>query len=452
MNSKVERILNGNLFKVIIYLSLPIMLNTFVVAIYNLIDAIFVSNIGESEVSSIIFVGTLTNLIYAIPQGISVATTTLVARYIGTSDIETAKKYAGNSLSITLIISFIIAILGAIFSKEILIIASATETIINISNMYFKYTLLISPLLFFNLVYFAIKNAKGDTKISMQINIVLIVIKVIINYILIMQLNKGMLSLVFSTFIANFLVSLYAIYDLFYKEKMLKLDVSFLKTTKTVAKIILLVGIPVVLERMSVSFGFASINKQVLYFGEGVLTGYGVANRINSLIFGTVTSVGTALSIIISQNLSNNNIDRCKEAIKISFKINIIFSFLLFCLVYYFRFYLVDLFGFNSQSDAYLHTLSAMQIYTISVVPWAIFQIVMGIFKGTGYTKYTLYISLIRIYLLRLPLAWAFVTFLPNLNEYGIWYSVLASNTLTAVVALAIYYFKNDALKMYKSS
>ncbi len=452
MNNKVERILNGNLFKVIVYLSLPIMLNTFVVAIYNLIDAIFVSNIGESEVSSIIFVGTLTNLINAIPQGISVATTTLVARYVGTSDLETAKKYAGNSISISLLISFIIAIVGALFSKDILVLAYATQNIINISNMYFKFTLLISPLIFFNLIYFAIKNAKGDTRVSMQINVILIVIKVIINYIFIIQLNKGMLSLVFSTFIANFLIALYAIYDLLYKEKMLQLNFSLLKIQKTVAKIVLLVGIPVVLERMSVSFGFASINKQVLYFGESVLTGYGVANRINSLIFGTVTSVGTALSIVISQNLSTNNIERCKKAIKISFKINFIFSILLFTIVYSFRFYLVDLFGFANQSSAYLHTLNAMGVYTISVVPWAIFQVVMGIFKGTGYTKYTLYISLIRIYLLRLPLAWAFVTFLPGLNEYGIWYSVLLSNTLTAIVALAIYYFKNDTLKMYKSS
>ncbi len=454
MNDKIDRILNGNLLKVLIFLSFPIMLNTFVVSLYNLIDAIFVANIGENEVSSIVFVGTVKNLIYGIPQGISIATTTLVARYVGISDLDTAKKYAGNALSISFIVSIVIAIVGALFSREILVTFSSTDdviSIVHIGNMYFKTTLLISPLLFFNLVYFAIKNAKGDTKVSMMLNILLIIIKIIINYVLIIIFDKGLLSLVFATFIANFIVAIYGIYDLFYEEKLLKLNLSFMKVSKSVSKIILLVGIPVVLERMSVSYGFVSINNQVLAFGESALTGYGVANRINSLIFGIVGSVGTGLSIIISQNLSNGNVGRCKEAIKKAFIFNIILSLSLFCIVYISRFSIINLFKFDSSSLAYYHTLNAMSIFTISVVFWAIFQIVMGIFKGTGYTKYTLYISLVRIYLLRLPLAWLFVNvFMPHANEFGIWYSVLTSNALTALLSLAIYFFKKDILKLYK--
>lgn len=451
MFKKLERenILNDNITKVIIMLSLPIVFNTLITAIYNLIDAIFVSNIGEIEVTSIVFVGSIDNLFKGIPVGISAGATTLVARYIGSSEYEKAKKYAGNSISITIIIAMFLSFVSLFYSKNILHMFDATENIITASNMYFKINMFLSVILFFNLIYLAIKSAEGDTKKAMQVNFISIAIKIVLNFILIYIFNGGLISLCVSTFISGLVVTIYGVYDLFVKENSMKLTLKELKFDYKVLKFLFFVSIPVVIERMSVSFGFTAINSQVLSFGEDVLAAYGITNRIDSLSFGTVTAVGTGLSIVISQNLSFGNLERCKEAIKKTFVINIVFSTVLFLIVFSLRSFFAGLFTFGEESSTYQHTINALSIIGISVIPWSIFQVVIGLFTGMGKTKYNLYVSLARIYLFRLPLVWFFVNYLSSLGAYSIWYSVLISNVITALLSLVLYFKQGKNLSLY---
>ncbi len=446
---KRENILNDNLIKVLVYLAIPIIINAFITSVYNLIDAVFVSHIGEIEVTSIVFVGSIANLLKGIPVGVAAGATTLVARHIGNGEYNIARKYAGNAIFFTTLVSIAFAICGLFYSDNILYMFDATDNIVNASSMYFKINLFLSPVMFFNIVYLAIKNAEGDTRKAMNVNFISILIKIVMNYVLIYLLDGEMVSLAISTIFAVSVIGVYGIYDLFIKDGLMKLSVKDLFIENKILKLLLIISVPIAIERMSVSYGFTAINEQVLYFGEDVLAAYGITNRINSFAFGAVAGVGTGLSIIISQNLSVGNIERCKEAIKKGFVVNIIFSIILFVLIFQYKYLFVDLFTFDESAGAYLHTINAVNVITISVIPWSIFQIIIGIFRGTGYTKYGLYISLIRIYLFRLPFVWLFVRFLPQLQEYGVWYSVLLSNIATALISIVIYYFKKDKFKMY---
>ncbi len=444
-----ENILNDDIVKVIILLSLPIIFNTLISSIYNLIDAIFVSHIGEIEVASIVFIGSIDNLFKGIVLGVSAGVTTLVARYIGSNDYDLAKKYAGNAICFVLIVSILLSLASFFYSEDILYFFDATPNIVEASNVYFKINISLYIVLFFNLVYIAVKNAEGNTKVAMQINSISILIKIVLNYVLIYIFDGGLLSLSLSTLISGLIVMFYGIYDLFIKDGDIKLNTSHLKFDRDVLKFLLIVSIPIMVERMSVSYGFTAINKQVLIFGEDVLTAYGITNRINSLAFGTVTSVGTGLSIVISQNLSNNNIDRCREAIRKTFFINILFSIVLFTLVFAFRDFFAGLFNYGESSTAHEHTLNAISVISVSVIAWSVFQVALGVFTGIGRTKYNLYISLIRIYLFRLPFVWFFVTFLPNMGAYSVWYSVLLSNIATAIATLFIYFKNTKKLTLY---
>ncbi len=154
-----ENILNDNIISLIIMISLPLVFNSLITAVYNLIDAIFVSKIGGNEVSSIVFVGSIDNLFKGIPMGIAAGTTTLVARYIGSGEYSRAKKYAGVAITVTIIMSLMLGMMCLFYSKDILILFDATENIVTTSNLYFKTNMLMSIFLFFNLVYLAIKSA-----------------------------------------------------------------------------------------------------------------------------------------------------------------------------------------------------------------------------------------------------------------------------------------------------
>ena len=53
---KKELILNGDMYKVIITLSIPIMVNNFIQTLYNLADAMWVSKLGSVQFAATSFV------------------------------------------------------------------------------------------------------------------------------------------------------------------------------------------------------------------------------------------------------------------------------------------------------------------------------------------------------------------------------------------------------------
>jgi Na+-driven multidrug efflux pump len=205
-------------------------------------------------------------------------------------------------------------------------------------------------------------------------------------------------------------------------------------------------GIPTVIEKVSLSYGFVMVNQVIIRYGDNVLAAYGITNRINSVLFSTVAGIGTGLAIIITQNLAQNQTARVKAAIKLSMLIAVILSTVVGFTLLLFKIPVANVMT-RGDAEVLRHTLNAMSVYSISVIPWAVFQVIIGIFQGYGKTKYNLLISFMRVYLFRLPIISGLAFLLPNLKEYTVWYGMLISNILTAVSAVVLYIYLSKRKK-----
>lgn len=450
MNDKALKrrklILEGNLWKAIIVLAIPAAMNEFIRAMYNLVDTLFVSAIGSMELAAITFVGPLNQLIRTMSVGLSVAGTNLIAREIGREDYDKAKKVAMQLLAIAIIFGLAIAAYSFVFSRQILLSAFATEGILPTADLYFKLTVLSSPFVFINSIYISVKRAEGDTLKAMNINVIAMVIKIVITYILIFYVKLGIQSLALSTIVGTMFVSLYGLHDMFFTPGIMKLSIKDLRFSRKFLVALILMAIPVIIEKSSISFSFIVLNKYVISHGEKVLASYGVTNRINSLFFSTVTGFATGLSPIISQNLGAKQVERAKSAISKTFILGIGISAFIVSLVLPFKHELAGVFA-KGDPDILYHTVNAMSVYSITVIPWAVFQVANGMFQGTGHTKYNMVISIMRIYLFRLPIVIVLSRY-TNLAEYSIWYSMLFSNILTGLFAYALYLYRRKDLRL----
>jgi putative MATE family efflux protein len=436
----------GNMYKAILLLAVPVALNNFIHASYELIDTLFVSSIGSVELAAITFVGPINNMVRAISDGLAIGGTSLIGREVGRENYSKAKSISNQLLILAIIIGMFVSTIGFLFSNQLLLSASATENLLGVANIYFKLTVLSAPFIFINSSYIAIKRASGDTLKPMHINFIAMFIKVITTYIMIFRLNMGVNSLAISTIIGSVFVSVVAFYDLFVKKALMKLKFFPIKIDCKVIMTILIIGIPIIIEKSSASYSFIMVNKYILAFGEDVLSGYGITNKINSLSFSTVTGIGTGLAVIVSQNLGAKQVQRAREGVKKSFIVAIGIAVFIIAMIFLAQYPIASLFAQGNQVILY-HTINAMNVYSISVIPWAIFQVVIGVFQGTGHTRMNLYISLARIYIFRLPLV-ILLTKISTLQEYSIWYAMLFSNILTAVFALILYWKNHNNLKL----
>ena len=441
---KRDLIVNGNVLKALLLISLPLMFNNFFIASYNIIDTIFVSNIGKTELAVIAFISPLNNMMVAISAGIAIAGTGMIGREIGSENYKKANIISSHLFIISMVLGALIAIVLFTSSTAILKTFSATQNIINYGDRYFKLLSLSIPFVFFNSFYIAYKRGYGETVHIMNVQIFSMIVKVILNYYLIIVLKKQIDALAFTTLAGSIVISLYASYDLFLKGKTFKLDLKDNKLKAAVFLSIFLISLPVILERISMSYSFVFINKYVLKYGETVLSAYGITNRINSLFFFSIAGFGSGVATIVSQNLGAGKIERVNKSIKhamfIGVGFSILFTGLIFLVAPSFAALLTE-----GDTVLYNHIMNAVHVYSASVIPWSIFQVIIGIFVGTSKTNYNLFITFVRIYALRLPCI-IILTRFAQLNEFSIWYGMLISNILTAIFAFVLFRIKRRTI------
>jgi putative MATE family efflux protein len=438
MTDRRQRILHGKLFSTILIITLPVAINNLIISLYNMIDALFISSRGALSLSSVTFIDPIITFFYAFSMGITIATTTIIARKIGEGNLSLVKKNIVQTLLLITIVGAIIAFIGFSFAEKILIFLGATDNIINIATKYFKIQMLIIPLKFIGDLYIGIKRAEGSNTKAMIVNIISIGIKVILTYIFIFKYNYGVTSLAYSTLISLSFIAIIAIFELFIKDSNFKIDFKDLKIDYNILAPLIIISLPLIVEKTSLSFSNVIVGMFTVKYSETVLAAYGLTNKLNTIIFSTATGFGVAIVALVSQNLGNNNVKRVKEAIKLTMCISMSISLILLAILFIFKDKIVLLFT-KEDVKFYQHTINAMNVYTISVIPWTIFQLIIGVFQGSGHNLYPLMISIFRLYIFRIPVIYILSHF-TNLQEYSIWYSMLYANILTAFFAIVLYY------------
>ena len=84
-------------------ISLPMIISMLSIALYGIVDTIFVSKIGQSALTAIILVYPMQNVITAIALGLAIGINSLLARTLGEKDKDKCKKVISNGFKLTII-------------------------------------------------------------------------------------------------------------------------------------------------------------------------------------------------------------------------------------------------------------------------------------------------------------------------------------------------------------
>lgn len=436
-----KMILNDNIWKVILIVSMPIALVSTIQVLYKFIDTIFVSRIGSYELASVSFVSYINNLVLAVGNGLSVAATTLIAKRIGDEKIEEAREYIGQMVLLILMVSLLIIVVILPFSEQILISMGVTNNMIRSANIYFRLNIVACPLLLFTTTFIAVKRAQGDSSAILWINILSLLLKILSCYVFIVVLNYGVEGLVYSTMIARGIICLIGLYDVFIKESILKISVKYLQLEKASMIPIIAMGIPIVIERSTLHYGHVMVNKTAAVYGEEFIAAMGIVTRMNSIGFSILSGLGFGIVPIISQNIGNKNYDRVKDVIKKAVIMGGMISLIIYFVVYLSRDFFINIFMYENNALLYRYSNDGIKILGLAVLGWGLYQIGMSIFKGFGDTKNNLVISLIRLYLFRIPLVLILVNYI-DYGPKGVWIGMTLSNFLGVIMVWLLVHFK----------
>ncbi|WP_032122069.1 MATE family efflux transporter [Clostridium amazonitimonense] len=441
MNSKEKRnlILNGDLYKVIITLSLPIMINNLIQTLYNLADGVWVSKIGSVQFAATSFVWPVNFLFISIGIGLSIAGTSILSQLVGASKYEEANKYSSQLIVISLICSIAFAILGYIISPFVIRLMGGTGELGVYSNIYLRITFLDMPFMFLFFSFNSIMNSQGNTLMPTILSGISAILNVVLDPIFIFTFDMGIAGAAIATLISKALLALVGMFILMRSSAIIKPSFKNFKFDKEIINKIVKVALPSSIGQSGSALGFMVLNGFIASYGTATIAAFGMVNRITSLIMQPAMGVGAALTSIVGQNLGSNQIDRVKEAFKKSLKLTISFS-VIGCIILLWQSDAIINFFIQSRDDGevIVQGINYLKYIAVSTPLMGIFSVFQGIFQGSGHTKYSMAMEIGRLWFVRLPMILIFKYF-TNIGPSGIWFSMSFSNFIVCLYGLLIY-------------
>jgi putative MATE family efflux protein len=436
---KRDLILNGDMRKVIIKLALPLMLSNLIQTIYSITDTYFVSGLGDTEVASIGFVWNLVFLVISLGLGLSVAGRSMISQYVGAHDEERARQAEGQILSFMSVIGLGFSILFYILAPYILKLMGADGNLYKYALTYMRIVMLGMPFSYLYFAFNSIKNARGDMITPMIISAASVVINIILDPICIFDwgFGWGVAGAAIATTFARSIIAIAVIIMISLGKLGIKLKLKDLIFHKQTITKILSIGLPASFGQATAAIGFTIMTVMVKSFGELTLTAYVIGSRINGIVLMPLMGIGWAFTTIAGQNLGNDNIDRVKLGYRWSIIYSMIFAVIGGVLMATLAPKIIGIFTKSpiviEQGTFFLY------IITLALPLMGIFQSLIGLFQGTGHTKFSSFMMIGRLWLLRIPMILLMKNF-TNFEEKSVWYAIILSNIVICTVGIIGYF------------
>lgn len=451
MKDKSFLILKDNrIIRSIILLALPIMISNVLKSLHDIVDMFFISNIEddvlivEAQVSAITVTGPIMQICQALALGLMVAGTAIMSQYIGADKTEKAKKVSSQLLLLSCIIGVFFNVLLFFLAPNILKLMGEdpASDLFKYSVYYVQYRSFELVGLFVIYAFQATRQSTGDTVTPVIFNAISVILNIILTAMFLELFGMDIRGAALATVIANMVILPACIIMMIRKKNnILNLELKDLKPNIKYIKKLFVLGTPAAISQAFTSLGFLLINSLVINFDGYVINAIGVGNRINSLLLFPAMSVGSVLATFIGQNIGANQIKRAKQCLWSAMIIALAITVLGAVILMFLRKPLVSIFiKPDDNPNAFNMCVYYLFFLLVGLPLMGIFQVWIGCFQGAGRTDFSLCLSTVRLWVLRLPLIW----FLMNVIEIGapsVWYAMVISNFGAVILGTILYKF-----------
>ncbi len=410
-------------FKTLFAIAIPIILQNLIASSLNMLDTLMVGMLGEAEIASVGIGNQVFLLFNVMILGLSGGCGIFISQYWGQKDIKNIRRVMGVCLMSGSLIAMIFTVILLLFSTQIVSIFNIDPRVIENGTIYLK---TVSLSYIFTAITFCIANASRSIEKAlapMIVSALALVCNAVLNYILIFgKLGfepMGVKGAAIGTIIARALeATLLTMYVIKHNDVLLG-DLRDLTdfTLEFVKKIYKIVS-HVILNDMFWALGIIIYSVVYGRMGTKELAAIQIYNTI--LNFFTVLILGTASTAVV---MVGKQVGMCekKKAKKYGYQfltLAIIGGLILSAMIALSAGWIVHIFDVSSEVKYY----TKMILYVISIVftiRCVNIMMIIGVLRGGGDAKYSLFVDMFAMYGVGIPLA-IFSAFVLKLEVYWV--------------------------------
>ena len=423
------------IMKLIINMSLPMMFSMFIMALYNIIDSIFVAKINEDALTAVSLAFPVQNLMISFAVGTGVGINALLSKRLGQGRQDEVDKTAMNGVFLALCNYAVFFITGLVLVHPYLASQGVGERIIAYGSEYLDIVLFMSFALFFGITFDRLLQSTGRTLYTMYSQLSGAVFNVIFDPLLIFGIGPfpkmGIRGAALATVLGQVLSLCVSVYFNLKKNCEIRFRLKNMLPNFRIITKIYRVGIPSVLLGSIMSVTTYCVNIILGGFSSSAIAFYGVYFKLNSFIFMPVFGLNNGIVPIIAYNYGAGHKERINAAIRKALFLAI--GIMLFGTAVFELFPARLLSLFNASPAMLAIGVPAMRIIACSFAGAAVAITLSSVFQAFGSAMYSMIATFIRQLIVLLP-----VTYLLSLsgNINDIWWAYLAAEAASVISCL----------------
>lgn len=446
ISGKETAFTSGSIRKAIFMLSIPMILEMLMESIFALVDIAYVSKVSVNAVATIGLTESVITLVYALAIGLSMAATAVVARRIGEKDVDGARIAAVQAISLGVVISVLIGIIGIIYAKDILALMGGEPDLIAEGYGYTQFLIggNITVVLLF--LINAIFRGAGNASIAMWALVLSNGLNIILDPMFIFGFGPipefGVMGAAIATNIGRGTAVIFQLGILFFGWGKIKLMAKDLVLNLKVMVNLIKVSLGGIAQFLIGTSSWIFLMRIMSEFGSEVLAGYTIAIRVMMFTLMPSWGMSNAAATLVGQNLGAKQVDRAEQSVWKTGKYNAIFMGTVS--LGYLIFANTIISWFNTTPEVVKNGALCLQIIALGYIFYAYGMVMTQAFNGAGDTRTPTKINFISFWLFQLPLAYISSMVL-GWGPTGVFVAITLAEVLIAVLAMV--WFKKGKWK-----
>ena len=162
-----KMMLEDPMLRVIPKIAVPMIISSLIDSIYNLVDTLFVSQLGVHATAAVAVNDSLMHILRAVSMGFAIGASSYISRLLGAKEDKRASQVGSSTLFIGIGFSFVFGLVCLLFRSPIVDLLGVTREAKHYSMQYAFWILLAAPFTTAEMIQNQLLRSEGSTHYAM---------------------------------------------------------------------------------------------------------------------------------------------------------------------------------------------------------------------------------------------------------------------------------------------
>ena len=441
-----KNLTTGSVFGNIVYFSIPYLFSYFLQILYGLADLFVVGQYcGVSTITAVSIGSQIMHMLTVIIVGLAMGATVTIAQAVGANDTNRARQAVGNTMSLFLVFSVVMAGVLLLSVGNIVSVMSTPVEAVAETRSYLTICFIGVPFIVAYNIIASIFRGMGDSKSPMYFIMVACVVNVVLDFVLIGGCDMGAAGAAVATVLSQTISVIVALVYMRKSKSAVAVGRKEMKMSAPVMKKILGIGVPVALQDGFIQIAFLVITVIANLRGLNDAAAVGIVEKIIGVLFLIPSAMLSTVSAVAAQNLGAKKLERAKQTLWQALAITAGFGLVFSVVIQYVAGDMVAL--FTSEGEVIRLGDQYLRGYVWDCLLAGMHFCFSGFFCACGWSILSFIHNIIAIIVARIPRAYlASVMFPETLYPMGMATNI--GSLLSVLICIGAYIWLNKRRKL----